>query len=346
MKLFARIGTTLSLLGAALGLASTAPSAIAANLEKTEVSVAVGGKSSFYYLPLTLAERLGYFKDEGLKVEINDFAGGSKALQAVVGGSADVVSGAYEHIIDMQAKGQPFKTFVLQGRSPDVAIGVSKAKLDSYKSPADLKGMTVGVTAPGSSTHIILSHFLVQNGLKPTDVSIVGVGATAGAVAALRAGKIDAISNIDPAITMLEASGDLKVVADARTAAGAQTLFGGSLPAGCLYAPSAFIEKNPQTVQAMSNAIVRALKWLQSATPEQVADTVPSEYLVGDKALYMSTFTKVRESYSLDGIVPDEGAAKALKMVSAFNPTVSGASIKLDQTYDNRFARNAQQKVN
>lgn len=67
--------------------------------EKTKVTIAVGGKNLFYYLPLTIAERQGYFKDEGLDVEIVDFAGGAKALQAVVGGSADVVSGAYEHTI-------------------------------------------------------------------------------------------------------------------------------------------------------------------------------------------------------------------------------------------------------
>lgn len=345
MKLFGRIGTTLSLMGVALSLITATPAALAADLEKTEVSVAVGGRSSFYYLPLTIAERLGYFKDEGLKVEVNDFAGGSKALQAVVGGSADVVSGAYEHVINMQAKGLPFKAFVLQGRSPDVAIGVATAKLDQYKSPADLKGMTVGVTAPGSSTHIILSHFLVQNGLQPNDVAIVGVGATAGAVAALRAGKIDAISNIDPAITMLEASGDLKVIADARSTAGAKALFGGPLPAGCLYAPTEFVEKNPHTVQAMTRAMVRALKWLQTATPDQVADTVPGEYLVGDRALYIATYEKVRESYSDDGIVPDDGAAKALEMVSAFNTAVSSTTIKLDQTYDNRFAQQANQSV-
>jgi len=79
----------------------------AQNLEKTKVSIAVGGKNLFYYLPLTVAEQLGYFKDEGLQVEISDFAGGAKALQAMVGGSADVVSGAYEHTINMQAKNQP-----------------------------------------------------------------------------------------------------------------------------------------------------------------------------------------------------------------------------------------------
>src|ERR1044071_4547379 len=83
--------------------------------EKAKLSIAVGGKAGFYYLPLTISEQLGYFKSEGLDVEISDFAGGAKALQALIGGSADVVSGAYEHTINMQAKNQFIQSIVLMG---------------------------------------------------------------------------------------------------------------------------------------------------------------------------------------------------------------------------------------
>ena len=61
--------------------------------EKPDIVLGVGGKSSLYYLPLTLAERLGYFKEQGLNVTITDFGGGSKSLQSLIGGSADVVTG-------------------------------------------------------------------------------------------------------------------------------------------------------------------------------------------------------------------------------------------------------------
>jgi NitT/TauT family transport system substrate-binding protein len=107
-------------------------------LEKTKVSIAVGGKNLFYYLPLTIAERLGYFKDEGLDVEISDFPGGAKALQALVGGSADVVSGAYEHTINMQAKGQNIQAFVLQGRAPQIVLAYSTKNMPNFQSIADL----------------------------------------------------------------------------------------------------------------------------------------------------------------------------------------------------------------
>ena len=84
--------------------------------EKPKITIGVGGKPLFYYLPLTIAERQGYFKAEGLDVEILDFPGGARALQALVGGSVDVVSGAYEHTITQQAKGQNIEALVLQGK--------------------------------------------------------------------------------------------------------------------------------------------------------------------------------------------------------------------------------------
>ena len=170
----------------AVGMLLNFPAHSQGTLEKQKVSIAVGGKSLFYYLPLTIAERLGYFKDEGITVEISDFPGGAKALQALVGGSADMTSGSFEHTINMQAKGQSIEAIVLQGRYPAITLGMRKDKAAQYKSGKDLKGMKIGVTAPGSSTNMFVSNLLAKDGLAPDAVSIIGVGATAGAVAAMK----------------------------------------------------------------------------------------------------------------------------------------------------------------
>lgn len=148
-------------------------------LEKPRISIAVGGKAAFYYLPLTIAEQLGYFKAEGLEVEISDFAGGSRALQAVVGGSADVVSGAFEHTINLQSKGQKYQAFVLQGRAPQISMGISPKTMPNYRAVTDLKGKKIGVSAPGSSTNMVANLILSRAGLKPGDVSFIGVGTAA-----------------------------------------------------------------------------------------------------------------------------------------------------------------------
>ncbi|EJL93316.1 ABC-type nitrate/sulfonate/bicarbonate transport system, periplasmic component [Herbaspirillum sp. CF444] len=316
----------------------------AQTLEKPKVSIAVGGKNLFYYLPLTVAEQLGYFKDEGLQVEISDFAGGAKALQAMVGGSADVVSGAYEHTINMQAKNQSIVAFVLQGRAPQIVFSVNNKTMPNYKTIADLKGKKIGVTAPGSSTSVMASFVLAKAGLKPTDVSFIGVGAAAGALSAIRSGQIDAIANLDPVIAMLEQKGEIKTIADTRTLKDTNEVFGGPMPAATLYAPEAFIKKYPNTTQALTNAMVRALKWIQKAGPSDIIKAVPESYLLGDRALYIAAFLKVREAISPDGVFPDAGPAIALKTLQAFEPDLANKKIDLSKTYTNDFVKKANAK--
>ncbi len=313
-------------------------------LEKTKIAIAVGGKAAFYYLPLTIAEQLGYFKAEGLDVEISDFAGGSRALQAVVGGSADVVSGAYEHTINLQSKGQKFQAFVLQGRAPAISMGISLKTMPYYKTVADLKGKKIGISAPGSSTNMVANLILSRAGLKSSDVSFIGVGTAAGAMTAFRSGQIDAMSNVDPVMTMLEQKGEVRLIADTRTLKGTLEVFGGPMPAGCLYAPFEFIQKNPNTVQALTNAMAHSLKWLQTAGPSDIIKTVPETYLLGDRALYLAAFNKVREAISPDGLIPDEGPSTAARALASFDPAIKVDKIELSRTYTNEFAKKAKER--
>src|SRR4051812_40994161 len=129
-----------------------APGAGAQAPEKKNITIAVGGKSLFYYLPLTVAERKGYFRDEGLEVEIPDFAGGAKALQALVGGSADMVSGAYEHTINMAAKHQPIQAALLQQRYSAIVMVMAKDKAGAYNGGKGLEGRQGRDTTPCSFT--------------------------------------------------------------------------------------------------------------------------------------------------------------------------------------------------
>jgi NitT/TauT family transport system substrate-binding protein len=333
----------LKLLAVAFALLA-AGAAQAQNLEKKKITLAVGGKSLLYYLPLTIAERKGYFKNEGLDVEIVDFPGGAKALQAMVGGSADIVSGAYEHTINMQAKGQPIVGLALQGRYNGIVLGIAKSKAAQYKSAADLKGMKVGVTAPGSSTHMAVQNLAVRAGLKPDDFAAILVGASAGAVAAVKRGTIDAISNLDPVITKLESEGDIVIVADTRTAKGMKDVYGGAYHAGCIYAPADWVKKNPNTAQAVVNAMVRASLWLRSASVDDIIATVPKEYYGADLALYRGSLLKNKEGYSPDARFSMEGAQNVYKVLNQFVPEVQKSKIDLAATFDNAFADRALKK--
>jgi len=338
------IATTL-VAAAALALCPPEGARAQGKPELTKVRLGVGGKPSLYYLPLSITERLGYFKEEGLDVEISDLQGGSKTMQALVGGSIDIASGAYEHTITIQAKGQTIQAFVAQGRYPGFALGVAKAKAGGYKSAKDLKGMKIGVTAPGSGTQTFVEYLLNKEGLKGSDVAFIGVGSGATGAAAMRTGRIDALSNIDPLMTELESTGDVVIMVDTRTTAGTLAVFGSPMPAGTLYTSREFIAKNPRTVQALTNAMVRALLWIQKATPAQIADAVPPAYLLNNRDLYLAAFAKVREGISPDGLFPREGVENTLKMLKEFDVATRSATIRLDETYTNRFVEQALQTV-
>ena len=313
-------------------------------LEKPKVTIAVGGKNLLYYLPLTIAEQRGYFKAEGLDATIVDFAGGARALQAVVGGSADVVSGAFEHTVNMQFKGQAMRAFALQGLAPQIVLGVNPKTMPNFKTVTDLRGKKIGVTAPGSSTNVMVNFILAKAGLKPSDVSIIGVGASQGAVAAMRAGQIDAISNLDPVITLLQRSGDLKIISDTRIVAEADKVFGGPMPAACLYAPQSFIDKHPATVQALANALVRADKWIQGAGAGEIIKAVPENYLLGDRAVYIDAFMAAKGALSPDGLFPEAGAATAVRALQSIDPALKDTKFDLAAAYTNEFVRKANLK--
>ena len=328
----------LATLAAALALMSAAQAQVP---EKKQITLGVGGKTALYYLPLTIAERLGYFKEQGLDVTINDFRGGAQSLQALAGGSVDVVTGAYEHTIRMQAKGQDVRALIELGRFPGIVLGLRKDRAQAYKSPADLKGMKIGVSAPGSSTNFFVMYLMAKAGLKPTDASYIGVGIGPSVIAAMVKGEIDAVANLDPMMTKLELDGQIRVVADSRTEEGTRAIFGGSNPAAVLYAKQDFIARNPNTAQALVNAFYKTLKWLERATPEQITVTVPEEYWLGDKALYTASVKANKPVYSVTGIIPAAGMQSASDMLVAFDDELKSAKIDLAKTFDDRFVKKA-----
>src|SRR6266566_3216376 len=325
---------------AGLALCTAFPRAGSAQqLEKLSLRLGVANKSHLYYLPVTLAERRGYFKDYGLNVSIVDFEGGSQSLDALLGGSVDLVTGAYEHVLHMQAKGQDIRALIELGRFPGIVLAVRKDR--PYKSPADLKGIKIGVTAPGSSSHFFVLYLMAKAGLQATEATIVGVGGGAAAVEAMKTGEIDATANFDPVITRLEQDGVIRIVTDTRFPRVNYEIFGGANPAAVLYAKQDFIAANPNTVQALVTAFYKTLKWIATATTDEVVDTIPADYFLGDRAIYVKALKANLLVYSKTGIITRQGMNSALKMMATFDPDLKDKKIDLQKTFDDRFVKRA-----
>ena len=307
-------------------------------LAQTKVTIAIGGAACLCYLPTVLGQQLGEFDKAGVKVEMVDFKGGSQALTAVLGGSADVVSGYFDHCVNLAAKKQEMQAFVVYDRYPGLTLVVAPKFTDKIKSIKDLANMKIGVSAPGSSTDFFLKYILRKNGVDPNSVGVIGIGLGATAVAAMEQGNIEAAVMLDPAVTLLQGKNkDLRILADTRTQKDTLDVFGGEYPGGALYTRADWIEKNPQAVQAMTVAIVNTLKWIHSHTPEEIMAKMPAEIVGPDKELYLAALKNTIPMYSLTGKMDPKGAQAVLDVFSQSSPEVAAAKVDLSKTYTNKF---------
>jgi NitT/TauT family transport system substrate-binding protein len=312
-------------------------------VEKPKVSVGAAGSSSqIAFLALNVLKTKGFAKEFGVDFEITDFGSGAKGVEALVTGTVDMLGGVYEHAIRMQAKGQDIKSVVCTFNAPGLVFGITKAFAPAYKSIADLKGKYVGVSAPGSASHNFLNMLLTRAGMKPDDVSVIAIGNSLGAVAAVRkGGELQAIVNYDPVIAELESAGDIKVVTDTRGIDDTRAVFGTDYTSLCLLAGGDFVKKNPNTVQAMVNGMVKALRWMDKATPEEVLEAIPKQYWESNKPLYLAMIVQGKPGLSPDGLVGREAANTVYQSMIQFDTAVQAAKFDLKKSYDNAFVEKA-----
>lgn len=314
----------------------------AAGGEGTKVIIGVGGQTLLTYLPTTLAQQLGYYKDEGLNVELQDLQGGSKALTAMVGGSTNVTSGYYEHTIQMQAKNQPIKAFVDMGQSSGLALLVAPKNEGKIKSIADLKGKNVGVTSPGSSTDMFVKFLLAKNGMQQTDAAVSAIGAGSSAVAAVEQNQVDAAVMLEPDVSVLakRIGHDPVLLEDVRTVEGLKEVFDtGSWPSSSLYAKTEWLDQNKETAGKLAKAIKRTLEFIDGHSGEEIAAKMPEKFAGGDKELYAKVIEDLKKTLSKDGSFTEDGAQAVLKTQRVANPEVGDKDIKLEDTYTNEFVK-------
>ncbi len=311
-----------------------------------KVTIAVGGAGCLCYLPTMLAERLGEYKKAGVEVELVNFKGGSQALTAVLGGSADVVSGYFDHCVNLAAKNQALQAFVVYDRYPGFALVVAPKHTGAVRTVKDLAGKKVGVSAPGSSTHFFLNYMLAKNGVDPNSVGIIGIGLEATAVASMEQGTVEAAIMLDPAVTLLQGKNkDLKILNDTRTQKDTLDVFGGEYPGGALYTRVDWIASHEKETQALTNAIVATLKWIHSHTPEEIMAKMPDELVGPDKALYLAALKNTLPMYSTTGRMDPKGAQAVLAVFSQSVPEIAKANIDLSKTYTNKYVEQAHQKL-
>jgi NitT/TauT family transport system substrate-binding protein len=308
----------------------------------TKVSIMVGGLNKQIYLPFSLADRLGYYKEQGLNITLNDEPAGVDATTNMLAGKVNGVGGFYDHTIALQGLGQSAESVVSMLVTPGEVELCRNDLKGKIKSPADWKGRNLGITDTGSSTDFLTQYLAKKNGVDPKTTHRIGVQSGPTLIGAMTHKNVDCAMTTEPTVSQLLANKQAYILLDMRTAAGTAKYLGGEYPATSLYMLTDYVNKNPKTVQKLVNAYVKTLKWINTHTAAQITDMMPADYYAGvGKAAYMKALDSEKGIYNPTGIMPPNGPPTNVKVLTTFNPAVQGKTIDISKTYTDAFVKAA-----
>lgn len=315
-------------------LAAAAPFAQAADAPLT---IMVGGINKIIYLPAMLTEKLGYFKDAGLDVSLQSAPAGVNAENQLIAGAVQGVVGFYDHAIDLQSKGKEIEAIAVLCKVPGEVEVVSTKTAATFKSMADAKGKTLGVTGLGSSTDFLTRFLAGRKGVASADFSLLPVGAGNTFIAAIQQDRIQGGMTTEPTVSQLLKTGDAQVLVDLRTESTTQEALGGLYPAASLYVQNSWAESHKDEASKLAKAFARTMVYIHTHTAEQIADLVPRDFYGNDKALYVTALKASLPMFTTDARMPAGGPETVLKVLATYKPQVKSANINLSRTYTNAY---------
>ncbi|MBO3675869.1 ABC transporter substrate-binding protein [Streptomyces sp. NEAU-YJ-81] len=309
--------------------------------ENGKVKIMVGGLDKVIYMPAMLTQRLGYFKAEGLEVQLLTEPAGVQATTSLIAGDVQGVVGFYDHTLDLQVKGKQVESVVQLAQAPGEVEVVSNKAADEMASPKDFKGKKLGVTGLGSSTDFLTKYLAVDSGVKTSEFTPVAVGAGQTFISALKQGSIQGGMTTDPTVAQIVDQKIGKVLIDMRTPEGSKQALGGLYPSSSLYMNTDWVNGHKDTVQKMANAFVKTLKWMSTHSAEDIAAKMPSDYAQGGAKLYVEAIKSTLPMFTKDGVMPADGPATVERVLKAFNPNLKNATVDLKKTYTTEFVKKA-----
>lgn len=304
---------------------------------RQHVVIMVSGVAKIIYLPAILTQRLGYFRDEGLDVELISRPTGVDAENELLTGFAQGVVGFYDHTVDLQTKGREARSIVVLSNAPGQLELVQTNKSAIVRSMGDLHGHALGVTALGSSSGFLTRYLMSEQGQKSGDYTLVPVGAEKAFIHAVHDGQVEAGMTSDPTASLLISTGQARPILDLRTIDGTRAALGGIYPAACLYVRTEWLQANPDLAYRLTRAFVRTLRFLHSHTAEEIAQRLPPEYLGPSPHLYLKALETALPAFSLDGRMPPDGLITVQRVLSASNLSVRDGHVDVARTYTDEF---------
>jgi NitT/TauT family transport system substrate-binding protein len=305
-------------------------------LQEVRVGLSIDGIT---WLPVRLAQTLGYTREEGIHLSFSEFSGLSKATEAMLGQSVDVTAGGLSLAIQVAAAGRNARCFLVLYDRPTMSLVVAPAMGGKIHSIYELKGRRMGIPVPGSIPHQFANFLLVSNGLTPDDVSAISVGTGAASIAALEHGSADAAVLVGAAIPVYERKyPGAPILADTRTPEGARQALGGAIfPGAALMAQDQWLQANAGVARGVARAVKRGMQWMSSHSAEELRAQIPESLRMPDGEADLQAIRAAQHVLSRDGVTPADAPESVRKFVAVSSEQVRTAQIDLSKIYTNEF---------
>lgn len=299
---------------------------------------------SVFYAPMYAAINEGFFKEEGLEVELSTGQGADKTMQQVLSKNADIGFCGSEQVIYSYNQGREDYAILfaqltkrdgsfLVGRSPDNNFTWEK-----------LKGKKVIGGRPGGVPEMTLEYILRNHGLtvsfnddKPSkDVNILTNLDFTATAAAFKSGIGDYVALFEPTATALQDENAGSIVASIGKDSG-------ELPYTCFFATKSYIENNPEIVQKTTNAIFKGVKWVESHTPEEIAKSIKSFFPGSDEKQIITVVKRYKDqdTWTKDLILTEDALTRIEDIIQSYKADLLPSRPPYDKVIDNKFALEA-----
>lgn len=285
------------------------PNGSADNKSTQKIVIAEPSRSE-YWLPVYLAQALGYLKEEGLEAEFVAFKGGPLVIASLLAGESQFALTGYEQVMKTSEKGKSTKMIVTTTARHPWSLVAGK----NIKNFSDLKGKTISAGMPGASPRAFVRACLKYGGLDP-DKDIIYTDLPAGSeISAYEKGDISGFYGSGRSKFELLKRGSSLLVDLSEPEQHRRVLQSDSYHLYVVQVTDSFIKEHPETVQKFTNAVVKAMDWQNSHQPEEIAKAVSPLFPDAGNEMFLQSVKDALRTQSPDGYFTRQGHDAAVRL--------------------------------
>lgn len=315
-----------------------------ASLEPINVRMAVVAPQAIYNLPLILAEHLGFYREAGLQVEIQELPFGTKSVTSLVEGKADIACNYFSYVVAHDGVGKNLRGFINLLRYPGLAVVTSPKTGGDLKRLGQIRHRPIGIVEKDTASQYILNYLLSKHGVEQEAAKIIALDTVPRLTTALETGEVHAAMLAEPLITELEQRyNKLSILVDLRTELGVrQTFETAEYPGAVVYAQNAWLQENPEACLRLAKAFRRTLAWISTHNTRDIAAKMPAAYRIPDNLTYTDALVTTIPIFSGNGELDEESMTVVLRVLEHTHPEMKDSPLTFEDMFTNKFVLEAE----